>query len=124
MCFTNLPIELDEDGDPYLADEADRIETPGEPTDPDEDPDLETYGCLGDDPGVPISELDDEEPYAAVMETLPEDAQEEMARNGHETAAVDEDAADVDGDAADVDEDAANVDGDGTPERRTVAGGR
>jgi hypothetical protein len=28
MCFSNLPIEFDEEGDPYLAEEAERVEQP------------------------------------------------------------------------------------------------
>jgi|AntDeeMetagen134_2_1112570.scaffolds.fasta_scaffold01182_8 hypothetical protein len=30
MCFSNLPVEFDADGDPYLADEADDVASPGE----------------------------------------------------------------------------------------------
>lgn len=89
MCFTNLPIEIDENGDPYLADDADDIEHRSEAADRDDSPDLETYGCLGDDPGVPISELDDEDTYAAVMETLPKDVREGLHGGESDSMGVD-----------------------------------
>lgn len=92
MCFTNLPIELDEDGDPYIADDIDR---PAESTDPpaegpgDGEPDLETYGCLDDDPDVPIAQLDDEERFDEVMETLPDDARAAIEAEVGPTESVD-----------------------------------
>lgn len=109
MCFTNLPIEVDEDGDPYIADEIDR---PAESTDPDADatgedgnPDLETYGCLDDDPDVPIAQLEDEERFDEVMETLPDDARAAIEAEVGTTESVDGEQ-------------------DGTPESRTIAAGR
>lgn len=29
MCFSNLPVEFDDEGDPYLADEAEEVSQPG-----------------------------------------------------------------------------------------------
>lgn len=104
MCFTNLPVEFDEDGTPRLADDADAVEHRGveagdddgahgrdgagatdddagsraadESTGASTDQDLEGIGCLDGDPGVLLEELEPDEAYEAVLETLPETARE------------------------------------------------
>lgn len=81
MCFSNLPLEFDEDGNPYLAEEADDVARPGE------------RGGAGHDHGADCGcdtaeadlDTDPEGAYEAIVESLPEGAREHVAG---ETAAV------------------------------------
>lgn len=63
MCFSNLPIEFDESGDPYLAEEAEDVEH------------VADCGCGTD---VAIDEDDPEAVFEAVASTVPEDVREEL----------------------------------------------
>jgi O-acetyl-ADP-ribose deacetylase (regulator of RNase III) len=63
MCFSNLPIEFDEEGNPYLAEEADDIEH------------VTDCGC-GTDDG--IDEADPEAVFEAVLSSVPEPVREEV----------------------------------------------
>lgn len=84
MCFSNLPIEFDDEGNPYLAEEADDVE---QATD---------CGCDADsDTG--IDESDPEDVFQAVLSTVPESVRAEFRKrdgesqdelNPGETAAV------------------------------------
>jgi hypothetical protein len=60
MCFSNLPIEFDENGDPSLAAEADDIHRPG-------------CGCEEE---VALEDLDPEEAFHDIVESVPEDVRE------------------------------------------------
>ena len=63
MCFSNLPVEFDESGDPYLAEEADDVEH------------VADCGCGTD---VALDEEDPEAVFEAVASTVPESVREEM----------------------------------------------
>ena len=63
MCFSNLPIEFDEAGNPYLADEAEDVEH------------VADCGCGTD---VAIDEEDPEAVFEAVASTVPEEVREEL----------------------------------------------
>lgn len=64
MCFSNLPVEVDDDGNVYLADEADDVERPVEGrTDP-------TPG--GDGVEADLA-ADPEGAYRAIVDSLPPD---------------------------------------------------
>lgn len=62
MCFSNLPVEFDESGDPYLAAEAE---------------DVEHVDC-GCETDVAIAEDDPEAVFEAVASTVPESVREEL----------------------------------------------
>ncbi|MFB6168099.1 MAG: hypothetical protein ABEJ43_04555 [Haloferacaceae archaeon] len=70
MCFSNLPLEFDEDGNPYLAEEADDIERPGEH---DHAADCGCGTAEGD------LDADPEAAYETIVESLPEAAREHVA---------------------------------------------
>lgn len=61
MCFSNLPIEFDEEGNPHLADEADEID--GIPT--------SGCDCGADAEDVSLDESDPEAVYEDVLRTMP-----------------------------------------------------
>jgi hypothetical protein len=74
MCFSNLPVEFDENGDPYLADEADDV------THPDED---DQVGAIADDCGCAPEDnatIDaaPEEAYDAILAAVPETARSDL----------------------------------------------
>ncbi|WP_049989602.1 hypothetical protein [Natrinema salifodinae] len=74
MCFSNLPIEFDDDGNPYLADEADDVDRP---SDADEDhPSACGYADVTDD--VALDESDPEAIYEEILETMPSDVREQL----------------------------------------------
>ena len=50
MCFSNLPIEFDEEGNPYLAEEADEVDAVPE----------QGCGCGAQAEEVPLEEADPE----------------------------------------------------------------
>jgi division protein CdvB (Snf7/Vps24/ESCRT-III family) len=81
MCFSNLPVEFNEDGDPYLADEADDV------THPDED---DQVGAIADECGC-APEADatidtaPEEAYDAILAAVPETARSDLT----ETSEID-----------------------------------
>ena len=77
MCFTNLPVEFDENGDPYLAEEADDVE---HGTD---------CGCGAD---VAIDEDDPEAAFEAVLSSVPESVHEDLGvqRRGSTDPTVDD----------------------------------
>ena len=62
MCFSNLPIEFDENGTPYLKEEAEDVHRPG-------------CGCEDD---IALEELDPEEAFDDIVEAVPEDVQEHL----------------------------------------------
>lgn len=63
MCFSNLPIEFDANGDPYLADEAEAVER-------SDVAEAETNEALDTDP---------QEAYEVIVGDLPQGAQERLA---------------------------------------------
>jgi len=63
MCFSNLPIEFDEAGDPHLAEEAEDVEH------------VADCGCGTD---IAIDEEDPEAVFEAVASTIPEDVREQL----------------------------------------------
>jgi hypothetical protein len=63
MCFSNLPIEFDEEGNPYLAEEADDVEH------------VADCGCGAD---VAIDETDPETVYEDIVSSIPESVREEI----------------------------------------------
>lgn len=74
MCFSNLPVEFDENGDPYLADDADAITHPG-----DEDSVGDgTDGCACvADADLSLDEAP-EEAYDAILASVPETARSHL----------------------------------------------
>lgn len=62
MCFSNLPVEFDDHGNPYLADDAEPVEYPESDRDDDQD--------LGHDP---------EGAYVAILADLPAGARERIS---------------------------------------------
>lgn len=76
MCFSNLPVEFDEEGNPYLADEAEDVEQPGTCT---HDGDC---NCAADDDEI---ETDPEATYETIVASLPVDARERVERSKQRT---------------------------------------
>lgn len=62
MCMSNLPIEFDENGDPYLAEAADEVDVPG-------------CGCEDD---VALEALDPEAAFEDIVESVPDDVRERL----------------------------------------------
>ena len=62
MCMSNLPIEFDEHGDPYLAEEAEAVDRPA-------------CGC-GED--VAVDDLDPAEAFDDIAESVPDDVLEHL----------------------------------------------
>lgn len=84
MCFSNLPIEFDDAGNPYLGDEADDVERP----------DSTTREADGADP-VEI-EVAPERVYDAIVNSLPDGARHDVIlRRGEPTLPSDSGAADI-----------------------------
>ena len=77
MCFSNLPIEFDEAGDPYLAEEADAVEH-ADDCDCGHD-----VGIDEDDPGAVVDD---------VLSSVPEAVREEIERDGDRRKSVAGDA--------------------------------
>ena len=77
MCFSNLPIEFDDEGNPYLADEADDVDRPSEAgaaSAPASD-----CGCANESDDVPLDEADPEAVYEELLETIPSDVRERLS---------------------------------------------
>jgi hypothetical protein len=70
MCFSNLPIEFDEQGNPALAEVADTVEDPGTH-------DHDEHAVDTDE--VPTLDADPEAAYAEIMESVPESVHEEIS---------------------------------------------
>jgi hypothetical protein len=88
MCFSNLPVEFDEDGDPYLADEADDVTSPGE----------DRVGAVADDCSC-AAEKDaidaaPEAAYDAILAEIPETARSDLTDEDMATTEVDSSADD------------------------------
>lgn len=66
MCFSNLPIEFDDEGNPYLADEAEEVDEPGTH-------DREERAT---DAGEAPLDADPEAAYAEIVECVPESVRE------------------------------------------------
>ena len=82
MCFSNLPIEFDEQGNPYLAEEADTVNQPGGGThDHNHDHNHDDHHRNETEGGDP----DPEAMYATIMDSLPEDARQRIAEAGETT---------------------------------------
>lgn len=91
MCFSNLPVEFDEEGDPYLADEADEVERPG-----DVDHDHPACDCDVETGDVRLS-ADPEAAFEAIVGSLPEGARTHLeAAEGQGTVQGGPDAAEGD----------------------------
>ena len=75
MCFSNLPIEFDDDGNPYLADEADDVERPA----PSDAAPESNCGCSSTTDDVALDEADPEAMYEAILQTVPRDVRERLA---------------------------------------------
>ena len=85
MCFSNLPVEFDEDGDPYLADEADDVTSPGE---------NDRIGAVADDRGRAAEEdvaIDaaPEAAYDAILAAMPETARADLTGSDTATTELD-----------------------------------
>ena len=83
MCFSNLPIEFDDEGNPYLADDADGVDRmPASKADS-----ASTCGCSDATDDVAIEDADPEAIYEAILETMPGDVRERLTdpsdRAGH-----------------------------------------
>ena len=63
MCFSNLPIEFDDEGNPYLAEEAEKVDQPRDTE----------YGCE-----VTLDKTDPEAMYTAILESMPSDVREQV----------------------------------------------
>lgn len=66
MCFSNLPIEFDDEGNPHLADEAEAVDEPGNRDDPDD----------GDE--ALALDADPEGAYAEIVADIPEYVREQL----------------------------------------------
>lgn len=63
MCFSNLPIEFDEDGDPYLADAAEEVSEPGTHT-------TSAHDCGCPERADALDDADPEEAFADILESV------------------------------------------------------
>lgn len=71
MCFSNLPVEFDEDGNPYLAEEAEDVDKPPGHVD--------DCGCdLGDSVTDIDLSTDPENAYEAILGSLRDDARQHI----------------------------------------------
>lgn len=68
MCFSNLPVEFDQEGNPYLADEAEDVDRPDGRT------------SEADRAGPAEIEADPERAYEAIVNSLPDGAQAHLVR--------------------------------------------
>lgn len=64
MCFSNLPVEFDDQGNPYLADEAEAVDQPD-------------CGCASGYEEA-LEDVDPASAYADIVETLPEDVARDL----------------------------------------------
>lgn len=87
MCFTNLPVEFDENGDPYLAEVADDVDRPDTA---EHDHAAEACDCA--DADAPL-EADPEAAYETLVAAV-SDATRDHLTDG--TEATGDDAADPD----------------------------
>lgn len=74
MCFSNLPIEFNEEGDPYLAEDAAEVD----------DVSASGCGCGTHAEDVPLEAADPEEMYAEIMATMPRSVRERLADGAEE----------------------------------------
>jgi len=79
MCFSNLPLEFDEDGNPYLAEEADEVDRPGEGGGHAHDHGDGPAGDCGCGAIEAELDADPEGAYEAIVESLPDSARERVA---------------------------------------------
>jgi hypothetical protein len=80
VCFSNLPLEFDEEGNPYLAEEADEVERPGDGGEGGEA--VHDHGHAADcgcGAGEADLEADPEGAYEAIVDSLPKSARERVA---------------------------------------------
>lgn len=68
MCFSNLPVEFDDQGDPYLADDADEVSEPGE-CDHDHG-DATIHGCGCGEAADAALDADPEEAFEEILESV------------------------------------------------------
>ena len=78
MCFSNLPIEFDDEGNPYLADEADDVDRPSSAGAESECASASDCGCADESGDVPLNEADPEAVYEELLETMPSDVREQL----------------------------------------------
>ena len=74
MCFSNLPIEFDEEGNPYLTDEAEDVDRPSASEVESES----GRGCSSTTDDVALADADPEAMYEAILETVPRNAREQL----------------------------------------------
>jgi hypothetical protein len=90
MCFSNLPVAFDDEGNPYLAEEAEDVDPPGNidargDVDTSADADGSTSGgdracgCSAEPGEVALDEGDPEATYEAIVASMPGDVGEEVA---------------------------------------------
>ncbi|WP_396611345.1 hypothetical protein ACH9L7_14195 [Haloferax sp. S1W] len=96
MCFSNLPLEFDEDGNPFLAKEAEAVERPEESHNHDSDAIDRDSGTDNPDADVaadPHADVaaDPEAAYEAIVASLPASARHHVDSARHH----------ADGDSAD-----------------------
>lgn len=71
MCFSNLPVEFDEDGNPYLAEEAESVDQPPGHVD--------DCGCdLGESVTDVDLSADPEDAYETILSGLRDDARKHL----------------------------------------------
>jgi hypothetical protein len=71
MCFSNLPIEFDEEGNPRLAEEAEEVERPA-------------CGCIDDAPALALDEDDPEEAFEEIVESVPDEVRARLDASGED----------------------------------------
>lgn len=90
MCFSNLPIEFDEDGDPHLAEAAEAVSEPGECDHEGSAPEGTDCGCTGVDTTESdadvIHEADSDEAFAEILDEVSEATRTHLADGTDETA--------------------------------------
>jgi hypothetical protein len=74
MCFSNLPIEFDDEGNPYLAEEADEVDR----TPASEAESASSCGCTDGTDDVALDDADPEALYEEIVETMPSDIHERL----------------------------------------------
>ena len=84
MCFSNLPIEFDDEGNPYLAEEAEDVDRP-----PASEAEFEsTCGCAEVTDDVALDDADPEFLYESILETMPSDVRERLTDSNEQPGRV------------------------------------
>ena len=84
MCFSNLPIEFDDEGNPYLAEEADDVDRPSGTGAASAS--ASNCGCANESDDVPLDEADPEAVYEEILETMPRDVRDQLPDSSDRSA--------------------------------------